>query len=555
MGKGIEDQTIAATQPAAAASPEAGAALPDLCGRTLGPYQVLRRLGQGGMGQVYLAEQTSLRRRVALKILKGELAADPNSLRRFQQEAHAVARATHANIVQVYDVGSADGFHFMALEYVEGRNLRDYLARKGPPDVPVVLRIMRQVAAALQRAAELGIIHRDIKPENILLTRKGEAKVADFGLSRVLTADPKALHLTQSGVTMGTPLYMSPEQVEGKPLDPRTDVYSFGVTCYHMLAGRPPFKGQNAFEVALHHVRTEPEPLTALRPDVPPELCAVVHKMMAKKPEDRYPNCGDLLLDLGRLCDALDGGASTGLLALTPSLELPAASLGVVTGPQSAVSAGPIPVVPRRRRLWLTATILLALLGGAGAGWLRLKARAKATLPASADVRPVNPLVSESERLEFLQTAVKEYWDRTDQQGNNLCVAHSVELVLFHLDRWHLDDAAAFAKRLQAHVQAQKAPRYQWLGRLTEAIVLALKDEPAGSNDLFERLLEKAKPAEQQRIVTFVNLNPKLRLWVVRALDHNCENAPEKFPKSLQKFREPPAVAPRRPADKPLQRG
>jgi eukaryotic-like serine/threonine-protein kinase len=196
----------------------------DLSGRTLDDYQVLRHLGQGGMGQVYLAEQISLKRKVALKILRPELATDPTALPRFKLEATAVAQATHANIVQVFAIGEADGISYMALEYVEGRNLREYLVRKGPPDVPLALSIMRQVASALQRAGELGIIHRDIKPENILLTRKGEVKVADFGLARCLTGDGPVLNLTQSGVTMGTPLYMSPEQVEGKPVDGRTDI-------------------------------------------------------------------------------------------------------------------------------------------------------------------------------------------------------------------------------------------------------------------------------------------------------------------------------------------
>ena len=209
------------------------------------------------MGQVYLAEQLSLQRRVALKILKPELAADPTALARFKREAQAVALVSHANIVQVYQIDSADGIHFMALEYVEGRNLHDFVARKGPPDARLALSIMRQVASALQRAGELGIVHRDIKPENILLTRKGEAKVADFGLSLAQAAGQPPVHLTQSGTTMGTPLYMSPEQVEGKPLDPRSDIYSFGVTCYHLLAGQPPFRGETAFEVALQHVRSD----------------------------------------------------------------------------------------------------------------------------------------------------------------------------------------------------------------------------------------------------------------------------------------------------------
>src|SRR5262245_59783736 len=180
----------------------------DLTGRTVGDFHVLRSLGRGGMGEVYLAEQRSLQRKVALKILRSDLAANPTALKRFKQEALAVAQATHANIVQVYACDEADGVTYMALEYVEGRNLKDFIAKKGPPDLLLAISIMRQVAAALQRAGELGIIHRDIKPENILLTRKGEVKVADFGLSRVLEGDRPAVNLTQSGVTMGTPLYM-----------------------------------------------------------------------------------------------------------------------------------------------------------------------------------------------------------------------------------------------------------------------------------------------------------------------------------------------------------
>src|SRR2546423_4754573 len=260
---------------AAAASPDI-----DLTGTRLDDYQILRRLGQGGMGQVYLAEQISLKRKVALKLLRADLAANPTSLARFKEEAFAAAKATHANIIQIYAIGEASGLHYMALEYVEGKNLREYLEKKGPPEILVALSIMRQVASAIQRASEMGIIHRDIKPENILVTRKGEAKVADFGLVPVFSDTGQPLNLTQSGVTMGTPLYMSPEQVEGKPVDFRTDIYSFGVTCYHLLAGQPPFRGTTPFEVALQHVQKEPEPLAAVRPDLPPELCTLVHKMM-----------------------------------------------------------------------------------------------------------------------------------------------------------------------------------------------------------------------------------------------------------------------------------
>jgi serine/threonine-protein kinase len=180
---------------------------------------------------------------------------------------------------------------------------------------------MCQVALARQEAHQAGIIHRDIKPENILLTRKGEVKVADFGLSRCLGGDQLPLNLTQSGVSMGTPLYMSPEQVQGKEVDPRTDLYSFGVTCYQMLAGQPPFRGTSPFDIAIQHVQNEPVPLRQIRPDFPVELCQVVHKLMAKDPAQRYPSSRDLLVDLMRLRESLGGpGQNTLGIGLSPSV-------------------------------------------------------------------------------------------------------------------------------------------------------------------------------------------------------------------------------------------
>ena len=252
------------------------------------------------MAEVYLAEQERLKRRVAVKILRPELAGDRTYLQRFELEAQAAASLVHANIVQIYEVGCVDGLHYIAQEYVEGQNLGDYITRHGPPDLPHALSIMRQVAAALAKAAEQGVVHRDIKPENIMLTSGGEVKVADFGLAR-LTREGAANDLTQIGITLGTPLYMSPEQVEGKPLSPRSDIYSFGVTCYHMLSGRPPFGGETALGVAVQHLKSRPQPLEAVRPDLPPALCRIVHQMLAKDPAQRFATGRELLRELRRV--------------------------------------------------------------------------------------------------------------------------------------------------------------------------------------------------------------------------------------------------------------
>ncbi len=270
---------------------------PDLSGRQLGDYLLLHRLGRGGMAEVYLANQESLRRQVAFKVLKRELAGDQSYVRRFHHEAQAAAALVQANIVQIYEVGNIEGTHFIAQEYVKGHNLKQFLTRHGSVDLFLAISIMRQVASALLKAGEHGVIHRDIKPENIMLSPEGEVKVADFGLARIKN-ERQQTELTQVGITMGTPLYMSPEQVEGEAVDPRSDIYSFGITCYHMLAGRPPFEGETALAVAVQHLKKEAVPLQEFRPDLPQELCDIIHRMMAKAPEDRFASAADLLREL-----------------------------------------------------------------------------------------------------------------------------------------------------------------------------------------------------------------------------------------------------------------
>ena len=275
----------------------------DLVGHQLGDYDVLRRLGKGGMAEVYLAEQHSLGRKVAVKVLRSEYASDSNYVRRFQNEARAVASLVHANIVQIYEVGCIDGIHFLAQEYVPGQTLKQLVSRNGPLPVSQAVSILRQVAAALSRASQQKMVHRDIKPENILLTPSGEAKVADFGLARVVS-DEQA-DMTQVGMTMGTPLYMSPEQVEGRSLDPRSDIYSCGVMAFYMLAGRPPFEGDTPLNIAVQHLQNDPPELAEVRGDLPEQLCRIVRQMLEKKPDDRHSSANHLLRDLRGL--SIDG--------------------------------------------------------------------------------------------------------------------------------------------------------------------------------------------------------------------------------------------------------
>jgi serine/threonine-protein kinase len=296
----------------------------DLVGRKLKDFAVLRRLGRGAMAEVYLAQQMSLGRQVALKVLNAELALDPNYVRRFHHEARAAAALVHGCIVQIYEVGQEDGVHFIAQEYVPGRNLGEVIRGSGSIAPRVALDIMRQVASALAKAASEGIVHRDIKPENIMLARSGEVKVADFGLARV--QGDAGVNLTQIGVTMGTPLYMSPEQIEGHKLDSRSDIYSLGVTAYHMLAGEPPFTGDSPLAVAVQHLNQPVPPLASRRPDVPARLAEIVERMLAKKPEDRYSDPSKLSQELnGLAADGVEARAGSGdpRTALSSNLSLP----------------------------------------------------------------------------------------------------------------------------------------------------------------------------------------------------------------------------------------
>ena len=323
------------------------------------------------MAEVYLAEQERLKRRVAVKILRPELAGDRTYLQRFELEAQAAASLVHANIVQIYEVGCVDGLHYIAQEYVEGQNLGDYIARHGPPDLPHALSIIRQVAAALAKAAEQGVVHRDIKPENIMLTPGGEVKVADFGLAR-LTREGAANDLTQIGITLGTPLYMSPEQVEGKPLDPRSDIYSFGVTCYHMLSGAPPFGGETALGVAVQHLKTRPQPLEAVRPDLPPALCRIVHQMLAKDPAQRFATGRELLRELRRVQMEHFGDDWPADLPAWESLaaEIPADPRVALTAQlDGLMKAAALAQSRLRHRAWWAAGLMLAFVLGGAAAW------------------------------------------------------------------------------------------------------------------------------------------------------------------------------------------
>jgi tRNA A-37 threonylcarbamoyl transferase component Bud32 len=488
--------------------PDSNAPQVDLSGQRLGDFQLLRRLGRGAMAEVYLAEQSSLGRRVAIKVLKPDLAGDSTYLARFQREAQAAAALVHANIVQIYEVGQRDAYHYIAQEYVEGQNLREWIARNGPPEPAVALSIMLQAAAALAKAGEQGIVHRDIKPENILLTRSGEVKVADFGLARF--AREESLDLTQVGVTLGTPLYMSPEQVEGRTLDPRSDIYSLGVTYYHMLVGTPPFLGETALGVAVQHLKKEPKALDELRPDLPPAFSRVVHKMLAKEPAARYPSALELLRELRRLQQEL--------FADTWPEDLPGCDLFVTgltgqSGPsitrqleQSMQAAAVCSAATSPRRPWLWA---LAYAASFAAGLVLARFTAGAPLlptkPASRFVsRQPTPL---AQIYLACQLGTEDAWQSVEKyypSNHSLVRRAKQQLARLYLRESRYDEALAIFEQFAS---TGPSDEYRVFGLAGKAAILTLRKQYHDSARVLETLWpmrDKLRDLQMQQLVQTV---------------------------------------------------
>lgn len=284
-----------------------------------GRYQIVRHLARGGMAEVYLARDLLLDRPVALKVLFPEFASDRSFVERFRREARAAANLNHPNIVSIYDWGEEDGTYFIVMEYVDGLTLREVIRGQGPLMANRAAEIGADIAAALHFAHVNGVIHRDVKPGNVLIT-KSQVKVTDFGIARA--GDP-AESLTQAGAVMGTATYFSPEQAQGHVVDPRTDVYSLGVVLYEMVAGRPPFTGDNPVSIAYQHVREEPVPPGRINPDVPDVFASIVAKAMAKNRASRYTSAEDLRADLVRFSQGRP--VSVGAAPALPPTPPPAA--------------------------------------------------------------------------------------------------------------------------------------------------------------------------------------------------------------------------------------
>ena len=351
-----------------------------MIGTSLGPYKIIEQLGAGGMGEVYLGEDTRLGRKVAIKVLPAEFASDPERLARFEQEARAAAALNHPHIAVVHDVGSepaADGAttHFIVQEYLEGQSLRERVD-KGALPLDKALDLATEVGEALIAAHKAGIIHRDLKPDNIFITEEGHAKVLDFGLAKLTEmAAPTGTSAlmsptmlgTVAGQVMGTAGYMAPEQVTGEVVDHRADLFVFGCVLYQMVSGLQPFAGESVHDT-LHRIgHEEPRALAEIDASLPSEMERIIRKSLAKQPERRYQDADDLVVDLAALAAEVDSGR-----AMPTSTALPG---GAVESPGEPSWA-----------LVLSSAVALVLLG-AGATWLFTRADPPApSIPMSFEI-------------------------------------------------------------------------------------------------------------------------------------------------------------------------
>jgi serine/threonine-protein kinase len=326
-----------------------------------GRYKILRRIGSGGMADVYAAEDTHLGREVALKVLHRRFAQDQEFVERFRREAKAAAGLSHPNVVGVFDRGEHEGTYYIAMEYLTGRTLKEIVGSEAPLDQQRVVDLGVQILHAAGFAHRHGVIHRDFKPHNVIVDEQGHAKVTDFGIARA-----GASEMTETGSIMGTAHYLSPEQAQGHAVTAASDLYSIGVMLYEMLAGRLPFQGDSAVAIALKHLSEQPAPISTLRPDVHPALEAVVMAALAKDPAQRWQTADDFAEGLEAARAQIDAGANGGqsTSAFAP-IPLPAAVDPDADGDRPPLAPVSAPERKRKRRWpWFTIGLLaLALVG------------------------------------------------------------------------------------------------------------------------------------------------------------------------------------------------
>jgi beta-lactam-binding protein with PASTA domain len=422
-----------------------------------GRYRIVRKLGAGGMATVYLAEDQELGRRVALKILNERHAHDEQFVERFRREAQNAAGLSHPNIVSIFDRGETDdGTYYIAMEYLDGRTLKDLLRRRGPMPVRLAVQYARQILTGMRFAHRHGIVHRDIKPHNVMVDNEGRLKVTDFGIARAGTSQ-----MTEAGSIVGTAQYLSPEQARGESVDPRSDIYSMGIVLYEMLTGSVPFTGDTPVEIAMKHLSAVPEPPSAKREDIPRDADLATLRALAKHPDDRYQSAEEMDAELARIEQGLGvsddtAEAATSVLrgvGLEATMVSRAPTMiaqrpqGLGTAPQGRRYydyAEELPTVRRRSPWpWLLTLGALVLLGiGALYLYNAVQDQLNAARPVAVpDVRGLlEPLAVEKildeglrvrvRRLPHAEIPVQRVYDQTPSAGERIDKGNTVTLLV-----------------------------------------------------------------------------------------------------------------------------
>ncbi len=354
-----------------------------------GRYLITRKLGSGGMANVYLAQDQELGRRVAIKILDDRHARDEQFVERFRREAQNAAGLSHPNIVSIYDRGDSEGTYYIAMEHVEGRTLKELLVARGPSPLGIAIDYTRQILSALRFAHRNGIVHRDIKPHNVIVDGEGRVKVMDFGIARAGAAS----QMTEAGSIIGTAQYLSPEQARGAPVDQTSDLYSTGIVLYELLTGSVPFTGETPVEIAMKHLSQAPVPPSTHRPEIPRDLDYVVLRALAKDPADRYHSAEEMNSDLERIArgigvSAETAEAATSVLSRTDVGEAPT-TIGPSAPPSTTYTPGryyEYDEPPRRKSFWpwlLGALLVAAVLVGGWFAYQELQSQLSETKPVA----------------------------------------------------------------------------------------------------------------------------------------------------------------------------